>query len=345
MKNIVTGATGFLGSHLVRSLLEAQEQTLIISRDGWNRCRQLFGENTEALEVVSCDVLGLNKVISQGRSWHGATFWHIAANLQFEERHRQNIFDTNVRGTRAAIDFASRFGCDKFIYVSTAYTSGNSIGLIPEILHQPTDFNNVYEESKHAAEQVVAEVCPSYGMRFIIARPSIIVGNSNSYNPGSSQSGLYGFASRIGTIRKVLREFDKPLRLLGHPNALLDFCPVDHVVDDLLQLRYADDWDRPYHVTNGGHVSVASAVNAIANTYNIPGINVVADEFDDYNRFEKVLARQMVFYGSYISGQRKFVRTLCPTRKPIHLKDILKYIHVFKKLHDSSRVSIPGVSK
>ncbi len=123
-------------------------------------------------------------------------------------------------------------------------------------------------------------------MRFIIARPSIIVGNSSSYDSGDSESGLYGFALRISILRNVLREFGTPLRLLGNPNTMLDFCPVDHVVDDLLKLRGIDNWDRPYHITNGGHVSMASGIKIIADIYNLPGIDLVAD-FSNYNRFEK----------------------------------------------------------
>ncbi len=145
MKNVVTGATGFLGSNVVRSLLDARELVLIISRDGWGRCEQLFGKDVEGLKVISSDLSGLRELTLQDKSWRGATFWHIAANLQFEERYRKDIFDTNVNGTRTAIEFASHIGCDKFIYISTAYTAGNLMGLIPESLHQPTNFNNVYE--------------------------------------------------------------------------------------------------------------------------------------------------------------------------------------------------------
>jgi nucleoside-diphosphate-sugar epimerase len=333
VKNIVTGATGFLGANLVRSLLLAHEQVLVISRDGWRRCEQLFEKGAEGLEVISSDLFGLTEVTPIDKSWYGATFWHLAANLQFGERYRQDIFDTNVNGTQIAIEFASRFGCEKFIYVSTAYTTGRSTGLIQENLHQPKGFNNVYEESKNTAEQLVVELCPLYDMKFIIARPSIIVGNSISYDSSGSESGLYGFALRVNILSKVLRDFGEPLRLLGDPNALLDFCPVDHVVDDLLELQTIDNWNKPYHLTNGGHLTVAAAMKVITDIYNIPGIKVVAQEFNDYNRFEKVLARQMSFYSSYLSGNKEFVRTLSP-RRPVTLKDISKYINSFKELQD-----------
>jgi nucleoside-diphosphate-sugar epimerase len=333
VKNIVTGATGFLGSNLVRALLEQNESVLIVSRDGEKRCKHIFGNHADKLAVLESDLQSLSEIFQHDMLHEGSIFWHVAANLQYRELHREDIFSTNVIGTMSALKFAYRSGCEKFIYVSTAYTAGRATGVMPEELHQTLEFNNVYEESKHIAENLVSEFCSSHGLKFVIARPSIIVGDSQTYNSKGTKSGLYGFALHVSFLRNALRRFGEPIRLLGDPESSLDFCPIDFVVKDLLYIKEIDGWNNIYHLTNDTQATTQVGINEISKIYDIPGITVVSEDFSNHNFFEKLLSQKMDFYGSYLSGKKEFVRSL-PARRPLTSNDISMYIRSFKSLRD-----------
>src|SRR5215470_4695343 len=118
---LITGATGFLGSHLaVRLLRDGYHLTALArsSRNGSARnrveaiLRDASGSEFQNLEVFEGDIslpdLGLSE--SAKRQIVGATdeVWHCAASLSFQEEDRKEIFRLNVDGTRHVVEFVKK---------------------------------------------------------------------------------------------------------------------------------------------------------------------------------------------------------------------------------------------
>ena len=150
---------------------------------------------------------------------------HCAAetNLSAASDLHQSV---NVEGTRNVICFArtSRGPVPGLVHLSTAYVSGERSGYVAEEeLDAGQRFANSYEASKATAEKLVR----ASGLRAAIARPSIIVGASDTGAIGRFEN-LYAFLRLIGAGRITL--------LPAIPDASLDLVPIDHVMGGLIDI-------------------------------------------------------------------------------------------------------------
>ncbi len=81
---------------------------------------------------------------------------------------------------------AEGFGSGAFNHVSTAYVAGRLTGRIAEVDDpRPRAYNNIYEESKHLGEYIVAKDCGASAMGYRIFRPSIVIGHSRTHRSSS----------------------------------------------------------------------------------------------------------------------------------------------------------------
>ncbi len=153
---------------------------------------------------------------------------HCAASISFDlplDEARQ----INVEGTREMIAFAREVkppgGLDRFVHVSTAYVAGITEGTFRESqLDAGQDFRNTYEQTKWEAEHVVADATD---LDPVIARPSIVMGESNS-----------GWTPAFNVLYWPIRAFSRGLfeSVPARPEAKVDVVPVDYVADALVHL-------------------------------------------------------------------------------------------------------------
>lgn len=116
MTTLVTGATGFVGSHVTRGLVSAGYPVRILIRKK---------SNLQALEGVSVDAVegDLQDAGSLERAMQGVRrVYHVAADYRLWARDPQEIYRTNVEGTRTLLEAASRAGVERVVYTSTVAT-------------------------------------------------------------------------------------------------------------------------------------------------------------------------------------------------------------------------------
>ena len=172
MFSLVTGANGFIGSHLTRFLIEQGEHVRVLVRPQSDR-RLLQGLPVEFAcadlrdpSSLSAPLQGVQRV------------YQVAADYRLWARNPQDIYDSNVAGTRNLLAAARQAGIDRFIYTSSVGTIvPPHAGKLPdEDTHlQLGDMIGHYKRSKFLAEQEAAQAACD-GQPVVIVNPTTPVG-------------------------------------------------------------------------------------------------------------------------------------------------------------------------
>ena len=347
----ITGASGFLGSHLLaRSCQDADISSVYaLARSNSDKtasdriaealAHADFKSNSLEYKVLEADItqpLCNVDPFSGELSTNAAqdiTFLHVAATLDWQPSRRTHIELTNEIGTRNALSLARKIGTKSFIYVSTAYTCGKEQGSIEECLHSNSaGFNNLYEYSKFNAERHVAEYCTQHKMPFIIMRPSIILGSSHNYQASGSDTGLYGLIQELRQIGKRALATQETVRLRAAVDSLPSLIPVNSVVDQIfsnLSYFHDDPSQNIFHVTPRLDEQSANAGEIFdylfAKLECRDLFQLVDYEIDDKTRLERFLARRMSFFSPYFNSTKIFSRKL-ETESSLSFTEVQKYI-------------------
>ena len=171
MTTLVTGASGFLGSHVARQLVARGEDVRVIMRpSSTNRAVADL-----SLEYVTGD---LRDPASVARAMRGAKrVFHVAADYRLWARRKQDIYDSNVGGTKNLLDAAMRAGVEQFIYTSTVAT------IAVDRPQHPNEFTDArleemvghYKRSKWMAEQEALKAAKA-GLPVVVVMPTTPVG-------------------------------------------------------------------------------------------------------------------------------------------------------------------------
>lgn len=171
MTTLVTGAAGFLGSHVTRQLVARGDEVRVMLRaSSTNRAIADL-----SLEYVTGD---LRDPGSLDRAMKGVKrVFHVAADYRLWAKRRQDIYDSNVGGTKNLLEAAKRAAVEQLIYTSTVATIAVDR---PQLPNEFTDAKleemvGHYKRSKWMAEREVLNAAKS-GLPVIVAMPTTPVG-------------------------------------------------------------------------------------------------------------------------------------------------------------------------
>lgn len=171
MTTLVTGAAGFLGSHVTRQLVARGATVRVLMRPSSNN-RAI---SDLPLEYVTGD---LRDAASLERALNGVRqVFHVAADYRLWARHPQEIYDSNVAGTKNLLGAAKQARVEQLIYTSTVASIAVDR---PELPNESTDSKleemiGHYKRSKWMAEQEVLQAAKE-GFPAIVAMPTTPVG-------------------------------------------------------------------------------------------------------------------------------------------------------------------------
>src|SRR6202790_5309211 len=172
MKTLVTGATGFLGSHVARQLAGRGEQVRVLMRPS---------SDTRAIEGLEAErfIGDLRDVASLDRALAGVTrVFHVAADYRLWAGNPQEIYESNVTGTRNLLEASRRAGVEEFVYTSTVATIAvpRKEGLPDESTQSSVEeMIGHYKRSKFEAEQCALRAAGA-GLPVVIVNPTTSVG-------------------------------------------------------------------------------------------------------------------------------------------------------------------------
>jgi len=171
MTTLVTGAAGFLGSHVARQLVARGEDVRVLVRaSSSNRAISDL-----SLEYITGD---LRDQSSLARAMNGVQrVFHVAADYRLWSKNPQDIYDSNVGGTKNLLAAARQAGIEKLIYTSTVATIALDRPALPnEFTDSKLDeMVGHYKRSKWMAEQEVLQAAKD-GLPVVVAMPTTPVG-------------------------------------------------------------------------------------------------------------------------------------------------------------------------
>jgi dihydroflavonol-4-reductase len=171
---LVTGAAGFIGSSLVRELLDRRVTPVALVEPGGDT-RNLDGLDVERIAVDMRDAEGVDEAVDGAR-----TVFHMAALYRFWAADPRSFYEVNVGGTRNVLNAAREAGVGRVVYTSTVGTlglRGASIGSpVDETSHAEIDhLFGLYKQTKYVAEHEVLRAAAE-GLPVVLVQPTTPVG-------------------------------------------------------------------------------------------------------------------------------------------------------------------------
>lgn len=210
---LVTGGAGFIGKHLVHSLLDTEFRTTVVDRI--DRPRSL--PKSKLLSYHKIEVHHINSM--DIRSLRNSAIIHLAAETSVQEsvKHPLSTVKSNVETTCAALEFARKLDCTRFVFASTAAVYGGRNGRCRES-DAPAPASP-YAVSKLASEYYCTMYSRLYGL------PTVILRYFNVYGPGQSNQ-YAGVITRFITLALQ----GKPPVIFGDGKQTRDFVYVEDIV-------------------------------------------------------------------------------------------------------------------
>jgi dihydroflavonol-4-reductase len=172
MLAFVTGATGFVGSHVARVLHEQGADLRLLVRTS-SDLRNIQGLNADQVTGDLLDPASIHRAMAGCD-----VVFHVAADYRLWVRDPQQMYRANVEGTRAILDAARKNGVRRVVYTSSVATMGFTCNGRPADENSPVSLDNMigpYKRSKFMAEEVTIEAGRS-GMDVVVVNPTTPVG-------------------------------------------------------------------------------------------------------------------------------------------------------------------------
>ncbi|MHB8242768.1 MAG: NAD-dependent epimerase/dehydratase family protein [Solirubrobacteraceae bacterium] len=226
---LITGATGFIGSHLAKRLVHDDHRV---------RCLVRPSSDTSALGKLNVQIAVGDLADAQSLTQAAKGCSHVVhcGALVSDWATRREIIDVNVGGTRRLLDAAVRASVKRFVHFSSTDVYGYPGGVSIEETYTAKRFSNWYAQTKLEAETEVSRVAGEHHLEAVILRPATV------YGPGSTDV--------IGEIARAIRAHHMMLIDGGRPVAGL--CHVENLIDAaVLALRHQAAPGEAFNICDG----------------------------------------------------------------------------------------------
>jgi NAD(P)-dependent dehydrogenase (short-subunit alcohol dehydrogenase family) len=281
MTYFVTGATGFIGRHLVQRLLIRDGDIYVLVREGSGEKLDALidrwgAEAASRVKPVTGDLtqprLGLSEeTVTELRAAGIDHFFHLAAIYDMTADDERNQ-TANVDGTRNAVALANAVDATRFHHTSSIAAAGLYKGLFREdMFDEGQELGHPYYRTKFEAEKIARSQTE---MPWRVYRPAIVVGNSKT-GEMDKIDGPYYFFTAIKRLRHYLPGW---FPLVGPELGYTNIVPVDFVADAMDHIAHQDGLDeQAFHLTSPKSQRSGEVMNTIAAAAHAPQMSMRID--------------------------------------------------------------------
>ena len=254
MKILVTGASGFIGSHLAERLVKEGHDVRVLVRGEnpnklpKNRRDSLDLLNKLDLKIVKGDFLDKESLVNALKGVE--VVFHLGAIARPMAIPKKLYFDVNEKGTRNLFEAINEKKIKKIVMMSSVSAVGTARKGVPlneESERLPVD---VYGESKLAQEKVAEEFIKEKSLPIVMLRPPMV------------------FGPRDVEMLRLFKAVDKRFFPLSSENKCLEFLYVENLVEACFLAWKKGKTGEKYHITNGEHYSINQVINSISRAEN-----------------------------------------------------------------------------
>ena len=267
-KVLVTGADGFIGSHLTEALLEKGYQvkafTYYNSFNSWGWLDSLPKERLNEIEIFSGDIRDPNGVREAMRGVEGV--FHLAAliAIPFSYHSPDSYVDTNIKGTLNVLQAARELGTERIMITSTSEVYGTA-QYVPIDEKHPFQGQSPYSATKIGADRLAESFYRSFNLPISIVRPF------NTYGPRQSARAV------IPTIITQLLSGKEEIKL-GSLSPTRDFNYVKDTVAGFIAIAESDKTiGEEINIASQKEISIGELATEIINQIN-PSAQIVCEE-------------------------------------------------------------------
>lgn len=253
-KVLVTGACGFIGSHLVEHLLnegcKVKAFVFYNSFNSWGWLDILDKDRIKNLEVFSGDIRDSNGVRTAVRDVD--IVFHLAAliGIPFSYHSPDSYIDTNIKGTLNILQACRDLKTEKIIITSTSEVYGTA-KYVPIDEEHPLQGQSPYAASKIGADKIAESYYLSFDLPIVIARPF------NTYGPRQSARAV------IPTIISQALSQTKEIKL-GNLFPTRDLTYVSDVCEGFIEIaKSSNGVGRVINICSGKEISIAELAKLI----------------------------------------------------------------------------------
>jgi NAD(P)-dependent dehydrogenase (short-subunit alcohol dehydrogenase family) len=279
MTYFVTGATGFVGRHLLARLLARKGEVHCLvrkaSQDKFEALQASFGADGKRLIAVHGDLaraaLGVSPAQRKALAGKVRHFFHLAAIYDLVADAPSQI-TANVGGTRHAIDLAAQLKAGCFHHMSSIAVAGLYPGVFREdMFAEAEDLGHPYFKTKHEAEKLVRTECT---VPYRIYRPSIVLGDSKT-GEIDKIDGPYYFFRALKKLRQALPQW---MPVIGIEGGRVNMVPVDFVADATDHIAHKAGLDGGcFHLTDPAPRRIGEVLNIFARAGHAPEMTMRLD--------------------------------------------------------------------
>jgi NAD(P)-dependent dehydrogenase (short-subunit alcohol dehydrogenase family) len=279
MSYFVTGATGFIGRHLLERLLERKGTIHCLVRKEslgkFQELREQLGVGEERLVAVVGDLakpkLGVTPAQQRQLAGKVKHFFHLAALYDLAADAESQIA-ANVEGTRHALELADALKAGCFHHVSSIAAAGLYSGVFREdMFDEAEELDHPYFRTKHDSEGLVRK---EYARPYRIYRPGIVIGDSRT-GEIDKIDGPYYFFRLIKKMRQTLPPW---MPTIGLEGGRINLVPVDWVAAALDHIARKPALDgHTFHLTDPAPRRIGEVLNLFARAGHAPQMTMRLD--------------------------------------------------------------------